>query len=57
MDIMRELEDLKEEIIAAGSARDRVSCTKHIDRIMEHMRRANQIQIPDCFRIKRESIE
>ena len=57
MDIMRELEDLKTEIIAAGSARDRVACTRHIDRIMEHMRRANHIQVPECFRIKRESIE
>lgn len=57
MDIMRELNDLKEEIYAAGSAKDRVNCTKHIDKIMEHLRRANRIEIPECFKIKRESIE
>lgn len=57
MDIMKEMKELKDEVYAIGGAPDKVATLHHIDRIIEHMRRADIIKVPECFKIKKEGIE
>ena len=57
MDVMKELKDLKIEVMAIGDSRDKVEVNKHINRIIEHFKRSNRLAVPEFMTVKKEGIE
>ena len=57
MDVMKELKDLKVEVMAIGDSRDKVEVNKHINRIIEHFKRSNRLTVPEFMTVKKEGIE
>ena len=57
MDVMKELKDLKVEVMAIGDTRDKVEVNKHINRIIEHFKHSNRLTVPEFMTVKKEGIE
>ena len=57
MDVMKELKDLKVEVMAIGDAKDKIEVNKHINRIIEHFKHSNRLTVPEFMTVKKEGIE
>ena len=57
MDVMKELRDLKVEVMAIGDTKDKIEANKHIDKIVEHFKHSNRLEIPKFMTVKKEGIE
>lgn len=57
MDVMKELKDLKVEVMAIGDSRDKVEVNKHINRIIVHFKHSNRLVVPEFMTVKKEGIE
>lgn len=57
MDVMKELRDLKVEVMAIGDTKDKIEANKHINKIIEHFKHSNRLVVPEFMTVKKEGIE
>lgn len=57
MDVMKELKDLKVEVMAIGDTKDKIEVNKHINKVIEHFKHSNRLVVPEFMTVKKEGIE